>query len=278
MKRPVQQSIAKRLKVAARAGQRDRAAGVSMVELLVVVAILLVILAMAVPRMMASRQSAQQVAAVALLKKLHAAQELHYIVHSQYAATFAELDGLTAGLQDFSRQPEFLRVRLPLRNTALPTLAFLMLPSPEQDTPFQGNGPNQPRGLDQSANGGNAPGAPPPSGSGSNPAAGSGAGGSSGNGAGAPKNSPGSGSTGPSGGSGAGSGGGSSAPAGNWSKADRLTWQGYEFRLERPTPHTWRVLAMPVQDEHAGNHYFLDQSGTIRREYGRPAGAQSAPL
>jgi len=266
---------ARRGTVAASRLRSLRSSGVSLTELLVVVAIILVILAMAVPRMMASRQSAQQVAAVALLKKLHAAQELHYIVHGQYAATFAELDSFTADLRHMPAQPEFLRNWVP-HGTVLPAMAFLLLPSPAPgaDQSYAGSSPNRPKGQDESDAGGSAPkadsassGSPnPPSGgtgapSGSNPSPGS------------PEDSSSDGSSR----SGAGEDLGS-APSGSGAQVERITWQGYEFRLERVSMHQWRCFAAPVQREASSNHYYADQSGTIRREFGRAANSGSAPL
>jgi len=272
------QTIHHRAEVAWRAqSARPRSsAGVSLTELLVVVAILLVILAMAVPRMMASRQSAQQVAAVALLKKLHAAQELHYIVHGQYAATFAELDSFTADLRHMPAQPEFLRVSLPPQGTILPTMAFLLLPSPAPgaDQSYAGSSPNRPKGEDKSDSGGSAPMANPSSSGSSNPTSG----GSGGNSGSDPSQGSSEDSSSSSGGGSAASDGAGSGPSGSGAQVDRLTWQGYEFRLERPSAHEWRCFATPLQREASSNHYYADQTGAIRREFGRAASSSSAPL
>jgi type II secretory pathway pseudopilin PulG len=250
------------------------------VELLIVVAILLVVLAIALPRLMAARQTAQEASAVVFLRNLHAAQEQYYIVHRTYAATFAELEGyLASNGGALAPQRAFPEGLTPLRNNTMPTLAFLLLPAaamPDQSA-YASNGPKRPQGNDEQSGGGGTGLGDPAAGGGSNPPG------------------KGNGDSGPGGGQDPGSGsddganpnqqGGSPSGAkpggsqgGEWAKADRITYQGYEFYLLRPNAHSWNCLAMPVRNEQGGHHYFADQTGTIRREFGKPAGAQSPAL
>ncbi len=257
-----------------------RARGTSLVEMLIVVSILLVILAIALPRLMAARQSAQQASAVVFLRNLHAAQEQYHFVNGTYAGTFAELEGyLAANGGGLATQPAFPVGLTPLRNSTMPTLAFLLLPTaamPDQSS-YASNGPKRPEGEDENSGGGGAGSGAPAGGGGSNPPgkgtndSGPGAGQGPGSGSGDGSNPPEQGGS-PSGGKPGGSQGGV------WSKADRITYQGYEFYLLRLNAHSWNCLAMPVRNEHSGHHYFADQTGTIRREFGRPASAQSPAL
>jgi type II secretory pathway pseudopilin PulG len=261
-------------------GAARRAKGASLVELLIVVAILLVILAIALPRLVAARATAQEASAVVFLRNLHAAQEQYYIVHGTYAATFAELEGYLASNGGALAPPQVFPVGLsPLRNSTMPTLAFLLLPAPDvaDGSAYSGNGPKRPEGEDEKSGGGGAGSGAPAGGGGSNPPGkgnddrGSGGGQNPGSGSGNDSNAPEQGGS-PSGGKPDGSKGGV------WSKADRITYQGYEFYLLRPNAHSWNCLAMPARNEHSGHHYFADQTGTIRREFGKPASAQSPAL
>ena len=264
-----------------RASSRPRphlARGGSVVELLIVVAILLVVMAIAMPRLLAAKKSAQEASAVVFLRNLHSAQMQYYITHGSYAATFAELEGFLAANQGLAPLRQFAAGTSPVPIEAMPTLAFLLLPTPglPDSQAYTSDGPKRPNETDQHADSGSAPiGSSPGSGN-SNPARGSNGESSPGadqNGGGASESDPGSGPGGSSS-----SRGRDGSQDGAWSKADRMTYQGYEFYLLRPTAHTWNCLAMPVRDERNGHHYFADQSGAIRREYGRPASAQSPLL
>lgn len=249
--------------------------GHSLVELLLVVPILLTILAIALPRVVAARRTAQQASAVTFLRNLQAAQTQFYFARGHYAGTFAELQGFLAAeggqLVPPGLQPE------PIGSGIMPMLAFLLLPAPAPpDEPaFSSNGSSRPTGTGRESSGGGAPLGDAPSSGSSNPAPGNSDGtgpvGNRGPGSGSEEDSVGHGDPG----SGSGSG---ETHGGNRTKADRLTWQSYEFYLLRPTPHSWNCLAMPVRDEQASYHYFADQTGAIRRELGRPAGAKSPAL
>lgn len=245
-----------------------------------VLAILLVILAIALPRLMAARTSAQEASAVVFLRSLHAAQEQYYIAHGNYAATFAELEGyLASNGGALAPLHAFSAGLTPQRNSTMPMLAFLLLPAPgmADESAYTGNGPKRPQGEDEQSGGGGTGLGDPAAGGGSNPPG-------KGNGDSGPGDGqgPGSGSDNGSdpsqqGGSPSGASPGGSQ-GGEWAKADRITYQGYEFYLLRPNAHSWNCLAMPVRNERSGHHYFADQTGTIRREFGKPASAQSPAI
>lgn len=259
---------------AANPSQRRRSrcdAGGSLVELLIVAAILLVVLAMALPRLVAARQSAQQAAAVVFLRNLHAAQEQFRILNGNYAGTFAELEGFLADSRNANGRPV-------LHGDATPALAFLLLPamSLPDEPAYSSDGPQRPKGSNEHRPGAGTPRGDAPRGSNSDSP-----------GKNSDGNDPGAGARGKGSEDGAGgdpeSGVSSGHSAGesestDWSRADRITYQGYEFHLLRLTADTWRCLATPVSHPQNAHHYFTDQGGTIRRELGRPAGAQSPLL
>jgi type II secretory pathway pseudopilin PulG len=259
--------------------QRRRDAGASLVELLIVVAILLVVLAIALPRLMAARQSAQEAAAVMFLRNLHAAQEQYRFANGNYAGAFAELDSFLAAHSRDAGGHRPLPARMPaLQSETMPALAFLLLPamSLPDEPAYASDGPARPKGTDEHKSGAGTPRGEAPRGSNANPP-----------GKNSDGNDPGAGERGergddggaghPPGGASPGDSAGESQGA-DWSKADRITYQGYEFHLLRLTAHTWRCLATPVRDRQNTHHYFADQGGAIRREFGRPAGAQSPVL
>lgn len=244
-------------------------------ELLVVVAVLMVVVAIALPRLLAARKTAQQATAAAFLRNLNVAQTQHYIVRAQYSGNFLELEINYARLE---RELPNLREQLgigvrPVSNHNLPTLAFLLLPA-LQDNAYATGGSPRPGGQD-SASGGGGPGTPD---------AGSGSGSGGGKPAAGDEPSSGVENGGGAGGSGGGSGPGSNSSGGGSDAPDesavrdRMVWQGYEFLLERPTPHTWRCWANPLRDDRGASYYFIDQTGTVRQEFGRPASANSNPL
>lgn len=258
--------------------KRRRNAGGSLVELLIVVAILLVVLAIALPRLMAARQSAQQAAAVVFLRNLHAAQEQYRMVNGNYAGTFAELDGFLAAHSRNADGHRQLPARTPaLQSNAMPALAFLLLPAmslPDEPT-YSSDGPPRTKGTDEHKPGAGAARGEAPSGSHPNPAGKNSGGNDPGGERGESSDDSGAGHSQSGVSSGRNAGESESA---DWSKADRITYQGYEFQLLRPTAHSWRCMATPVRDPQSAHHYFADQSGAIRREFGRAAGAQSPLL
>jgi prepilin-type N-terminal cleavage/methylation domain-containing protein len=73
--------------------------GFSLIELLIVVVIIGIIAAIAVPNLIASRRAANEAAAIANCRSLHSAQTTHFSVYGAYAATLGRLV-LTGYLDD----------------------------------------------------------------------------------------------------------------------------------------------------------------------------------
>jgi type IV pilus assembly protein PilA len=73
--------------------RRRREQGFSLPELMVVLAIIMLLVVLAVPRYKKSKQVAEDAAAQANLKSIHTAQEAHRITHGEYAPNFQTLAG-----------------------------------------------------------------------------------------------------------------------------------------------------------------------------------------
>jgi type IV pilus assembly protein PilA len=67
--------------------------GFSLIELLIVVAIILIIAAIAIPNLMSARIAANESSAVATLRTLNTAQQNYQIVYNTYADDLAKLGG-----------------------------------------------------------------------------------------------------------------------------------------------------------------------------------------
>lgn len=75
------------------AGPASGGAGFSLPELMVVLAIIMLIVSLAVPRYKKAKQLAEDAAAQATLKSIHTAEEAHRITHGEYAPSFKILAG-----------------------------------------------------------------------------------------------------------------------------------------------------------------------------------------
>ena len=71
--------------------------GFSLIELLIVIAIILIIAAIAVPKLNNQRMNAQEMAAIRQIGTIHTAQIQYYSQFGRYAATLAELGPPTSG-------------------------------------------------------------------------------------------------------------------------------------------------------------------------------------
>ena len=74
-----------------------REAGFTLIELLIVVAIILIIAAIAFPRLTAARTQAQEMSAIRHIGVLHTAQAQYYSQFGKYAGTLTELGPPSSG-------------------------------------------------------------------------------------------------------------------------------------------------------------------------------------
>ena len=80
--------------------RRNGRRGFSLIELLIVVAIILILAAIAAPKLNQNRMYAQETAAIQQVKTLHTAQTQYYSQFGRYATTLAELGPPTSGAGD----------------------------------------------------------------------------------------------------------------------------------------------------------------------------------
>jgi prepilin-type N-terminal cleavage/methylation domain-containing protein len=71
--------------------------GFSLIELLIVIAIILIILAVAMPKLSKSRMYAQEMAALQAIKAIHQAETMYYSQYGKYAGSLTELGPPTTG-------------------------------------------------------------------------------------------------------------------------------------------------------------------------------------
>ena len=77
--------------------QRTRRRGFSLIELLIVVAIILIIITIALPKLSRARMYSQETAALAAIRTLHTAQVQYNSQFGRYATSLAELGPPTSG-------------------------------------------------------------------------------------------------------------------------------------------------------------------------------------
>ncbi len=77
--------------------RRRRNRGFSLVELLIVIAIILIIAAIAVPKLNRTRMQAQEMAAIRHVVALHQAQTQYYSTYGKFATTLTELGPAGSG-------------------------------------------------------------------------------------------------------------------------------------------------------------------------------------
>ncbi|MEJ7607076.1 MAG: prepilin-type N-terminal cleavage/methylation domain-containing protein [Bryobacteraceae bacterium] len=76
---------------------RTRRSGFSLIELLIVVAIILILAAIAVPKLNQNRMQAQETAAIRQIGTIHTVQTQYYSQFGRYATTLAELGPPASG-------------------------------------------------------------------------------------------------------------------------------------------------------------------------------------
>ena len=76
---------------------RPNESGFSLIELLIVIAIILIILAIALPKLNQARMNAQETAAISQIETLHKAETMYYSQFGRYATSLAELGPPSGG-------------------------------------------------------------------------------------------------------------------------------------------------------------------------------------
>lgn len=243
---------------------RTRARGYSFVELLVVLTILLVIAALAIPNYLSAMQRAREAGAIAFLRQVQTAQETYRIANHEYADTFAKLKPYLA-----------TQAALPAFPSNHPSGVLFAFAMPEPS-------PGVPQGQDHSGTppgqGGTPPGqggTPPgqgntPPGQGGTPP---GQGGTPPGQGGAP---PGGGGTTPGGGA-SGSTPGGTTPSGA-AHTDSMVQALYIYRLSRPSTLQWQCTVEPVRDRTVGRFFYSDNSNIIRYAVGAIPTASSPQI
>lgn len=77
--------------------KKRRLRGFSLIELLIVITIILIILAIALPRFNKATMFARETGAQATIKTLHAGEAMYYSTYGRYAATLQELGKPSSG-------------------------------------------------------------------------------------------------------------------------------------------------------------------------------------
>lgn len=77
--------------------RNQKRSGFSLIELLIVIAIILIIVTIAVPKLNNARMNASETAAIGALRAIHEAQVQYYSTYGRYAATLPELGPPTSG-------------------------------------------------------------------------------------------------------------------------------------------------------------------------------------
>jgi prepilin-type N-terminal cleavage/methylation domain-containing protein len=281
---------------------RNSATGFSLVELMVVMAIMLLLAAMALPRFLDAQMRAYEASAVSFLKVLQTNQESYRLAHGSYADNFPDLDlnargpAVPGGLfaPGESQQLAALISSLgPFSVYAAQTSQQppAKTPPPQTgDQPFGGAQPPKKRGS-----AGGALGGPPGGGAGGGGRGGPAKGGSAGAGAGSGRPRKGGGAT--QGGTPSGGGTGSTAPGGSTppqtgggtsvtltptpapaQKRNVVMKHNYIFTLLRPTLTTWECTVAPVRDRGNAKFFYFDQTGVMRAELGKVASVSSPQL
>jgi prepilin-type N-terminal cleavage/methylation domain-containing protein len=85
------------IKLANRSAKRRSNAGFSLIELLIVIAIILIILAVALPKLTSARRYAQEMAAAKAITTIHTAETQYYSQYGAYATSLAQLGPPASG-------------------------------------------------------------------------------------------------------------------------------------------------------------------------------------
>jgi prepilin-type N-terminal cleavage/methylation domain-containing protein len=254
---------------------RTEAQGFSFVELLVVVTIILVLAAIAIPNYLSALQRAHEAGAIAFLRQVQTAQETYRIANHEYADTFAKL-------RPYLSTQASLRV-VPVNSLSgvlfalampVPSLGLAQGQGQSGTPPGQGGTPPGQSGTPP-GQGGTPPGqgGTPPGQSGTPPGQGGTPPGQGGTPPGQGATTPGQSGTPPSGGG---------TPTGTASGAktysDSMVQSLYIYRLSRPSTLEWQCVVEPLRDRTIGKYFYSDNSNVIRFAVGAIPSASSPQI
>ena len=286
----------------ARAQGRRFPSGFSLVELMIVIAIMLVLAAMATARLFDAQKKAYEAGVVSFLRILQTNQESYRLAKGSYADNFTDLGlvALAPAAPGDLLAPDQWPQRVALFAQIGPSRVYAAQapqrppaktpPPPDTGDPGFGTAPGKRPGK-----AGGAPAAPGLGGGGSGGAPAKGGGPGQGSGMPRPRRGPRTDS--PSGGTPL--GGGTGAPVPDGSAAPQagggsdgslspspapapttnvVLKHNYIFTLQRPTLTTWTCTVAPVRDRGNSKFFYLDQTGVMRVELGKFAGSASPQL
>ncbi len=291
-----------RKKMTPRSHRRSSATGFSLVELMVVIAIMLLLAAMALPRLLDAQMRAYEASAVSFLKILQTNQEAYRLAHGSYADNFVDLELNALGPAvpgNFFAPDELPQLAAllsgfgPFRVYAAQSTQQPPEKTPPPQTGDEGFGGKQPPKKRGSAGG--ALGGPTGGGTGGEGRGGPAKGRSAGAGSRRPRRGAGGGASlggtpaeGGTGGAvpggstepqtGGGSGGSLSPTPAPTPKNNVVLKHNYIFTLLRPTLTTWTCTVAPVRNRGNSRFFYFDQTGVMRVEMGEFASVTSPQM
>ncbi len=241
---------------------KRRAAGFSLVELLIVMVVIMILAAIAIPQYMSAIQRSHEAYAASYLRQVQTGEEAFRLEFHKYTGSFSQL---RAYVSVQAAPPSFPGLDSPV--------AFAV---PLPAGAFQGHSGSAP------GHGGTPPGqgGTPPGQTGTPPGQGGTPPGQGGTPPGQGGTPPGQGGTPPGqGGTPPGQTGGTSGTTGTTAAAsDTAVRSMYIFELTLLDDDHWQCTAQPVRDRLSNRFFFIDDTGVIRYQVGALATASSPAL
>lgn len=260
---------------------RHDADGFTLVEMIIVVVVLMIITAIAVPHYLSALQRGHEAYAVSTLRAVQTGEEGYRLQFHEYAGSFSLLDAYASVEVNPDEFPAFDSA--PVAYAApLPAFSFQghsgTSPGHGGTPPGQGGTPPG-QGGTPPGQGGTPPsqGGTPPGQGGTPPGQGGTPPGQGGTPPGQGGTPPGQGGT-PPGQTGGAAGGGGTTPATTYPLTDTMVKSLYIFQLTQTDADHWQCTAQPVRDRLTSRFFYIDDTGVIRATTGALANASSPTL